>query len=67
MADNTSDLLVEIICEEIPARMQAQAAVDLAKLVKMSNAFEELTPDPACDASVVPKSVFKSAKVMLTV
>ena len=32
MADKTADLLIEIICEEIPARMQAQAASDLARL-----------------------------------
>ena len=32
MADKTADLLIEIICEEIPARMQAQSASDLARL-----------------------------------
>ena len=32
MADKTADLLIEIICEEIPARMQARAASDLARL-----------------------------------
>ena len=28
-----ADLLIEIICEEIPARMQARAAGDLEKLM----------------------------------
>ena len=28
-----ADLLLEIICEEIPARMQARAAADLQRLV----------------------------------
>ena len=28
-----ADLLIEIICEEIPARMQARAAVDLERLM----------------------------------
>ena len=32
MANKIADLLIEIICEEIPARMQAQAASDLARL-----------------------------------
>ena len=29
-----ADLLIEIICEEIPARMQARAAADLERLIK---------------------------------
>ena len=28
-----ADLLIEIICEEIPARMQARAAADLERLI----------------------------------
>ncbi len=32
MADKTADLLIEIICEDIPARMQARSASDLARL-----------------------------------
>ena len=28
-----ADLLIEIICEEIPARMQVRAAADLQRLV----------------------------------
>ncbi len=32
MADKTADLLIEIICEEIPAWMQARSAFDLARL-----------------------------------
>ena len=37
------------------------------KLVKMSKSAEVLPSTPACDASVAPKSVFRSAKVILMV
>ena len=30
-----ADLLIEIVCEEIPARMQARAAADLERLIRM--------------------------------
>ena len=34
-----ADLLIEIICEEIPARMQARAAADLERLI--TSKFDE--------------------------
>ena len=45
MSDQSADLLIEIICEEIPARMQARAASDLARLFADAFAAANLAHD----------------------
>ncbi len=45
MADQTGDFLIEIICEEIPARMQARAASDLTRLFAEAFAAANLAHD----------------------
>ena len=45
MAEKTADLLVEIICEDIPARMQAGAAKDLARMFAEAFAAVNLAYD----------------------
>ena len=39
------DLLLEFLCEEIPARMQRQASTSLAKLLEQALHGAEIPPD----------------------
>ena len=48
-----ADLLLELICEEIPSRMQARAAADLQKLIcgRLADAGLAMARRPICRAA----------------